>query len=1173
LILDAGHKKSISRGPRRAQPRSVWPLKFRALVAQALLVAFAPGALFASPCSEILGLPYSSSGPLKTRGVQPVTADLAAIAGHHYLVEVGERDNDVLVEILNSNQQVVARADHPEPRSGTRRAQVTAADAHLFVRITGKEHANAAGEATVRVFDLQALADRPECLSAMRSLATADADYAAGQDIFRGLVTVAQSARDVFARAAAGYATAERALRASGDGRLRGETELALAGIEYFDLQDYPKTVDWADAASTTFANTDRYRRARAAALRAAAWIEIGKQAPQNPVPVAGAGSLSGSELLVRSRGLLRQLSAFHLARGERYDAALQLNNIGITYYYQGRYRQCITAYDSASRLFGELRELQRRAQSWQNAALCYWGLGQMQQVLYWSQHALAEIGPQPYPDIYLNLVNNAALADYALGRYDEALRLHDIALDLAQKIQSPRQEGYALYGIGEDYYALGDAERARPYLERSLTLRTVAVDGRGRMATLRALATINGDQGRVQQALAADREALQLAVSPPVKERIRIQLAVHTAAAGQPTEAVRALDEILQDAQAYQVIRGEALLQRGVLRRELGQLGAAQTDLNSARTILHGFGSLNEEFAANLELARILTLQHKTAAALGAVERALRLADAVRVQSSNPELRSELQAPLRAGYDLKIELLREEYEAAAASGHAAQSARLAAAAFVTADAARAHSLAEVAAERYPPAVQRELAPGLQRREALYRELASRRFVLEGRLERAGAEDAAVRKLITDIAEFERQIDMINTDIALHTLPEGSGQPDTTARLPRLPADTALITYWLGAVSAYAWVVEPQGLAWKRLPSSQSIGVSAAGLHQSLARLIDMPKERRLEAARALYALIVEPLGPSLANARHWIVVPDGALDYVPFAALRGADGYIVAQHDVALTPAVWMLQRRETLANAPRGSALLLVADPVYQRTDPRLVALTHGQLKPIATAAAARPAPDDYPRLAFAQREAAGVRAQFPQGDVDELTGLSATRKRFLALDLSRYRYIHVATHGIVDAQVPQLSALILGSYDASGDAVDGAVRVADLSLLHLTADVAVFSACDTALGKQVPSEGLVGISSTVLARGARAVVASLWPVSDEMSAELMTEFYRHLVHDSMSAPQALGNAMQTVLRRDGSADPSLWAAYQTYIAALNPTAAMQSQTLRSYREKLDR
>jgi CHAT domain-containing protein len=234
----------------------------------------------------------------------------------------------------------------------------------------------------------------------------------------------------------------------------------------------------------------------------------------------------------------------------------------------------------------------------------------------------------------------------------------------------------------------------------------------------------------------------------------------------------------------------------------------------------------------------------------------------------------------------------------------------------------------------------------------------------------------------------------------------------------------------------------------------------------------------------------------------------------------------------------------------------LLLVADPVYQADDPRLAGVKGS---PPASRSAAGRSLDatrgEYRRLRFTAQEAVQISAQFPPGDVDQLIGLDATRDRLLALDWSAYRYIHISTHGIVDAQVPQLSALILGSYDATGRVVDGAVRVADLSLQTLTADVAVLSACDTALGKQVSSEGLVGIGSTMLARGARAVVASLWPVPDEIGARLMTEFYRHMLQDSMSPEAALGTAMRSVVLRDRTADPALWAAFQVSVAAVGP------------------
>jgi len=353
----------------------------------------------------------------------------------------------------------------------------------------------------------------------------------------------------------------------------------------------------------------------------------------------------------------------------------------------------------------------------------------------------------------------------------------------------------------------------------------------------------------------------------------------------------------------------------------------------------------------------------------------------------------------------------------------------------------------------------------------------------------------------------------------------------------------------------------PAEIHWMRLSSPRAIGDQATAFHRSLGRLVDVPVERRLQDARALYTTVIRPLEPWLSHVRNWVVIPDSALDYVPFAALQAPDGqtaFVAMQHDVAVTPAAWMLQASRTAAirDDRRGLRILLVADPVYEADDPRLATLRKTMVVGQSSSRRAPdPTPRDLRRLRFTSEEAAGIAAQFPRADVDEFTGVKATREQLLALDWSRYRFIHIAAHGIVDAQVPELSALVLGSYDAQGEVIDGAVRVADVALESLTAEVAVLSACETALGAEVRSEGLVGMSSTMLARGARAVVASLWPVSDEIGARLMTEFYQHMLHDSMDPEAALGAAMRSMASRARSADPALWGAFQVSVAALRP------------------
>lgn len=1077
-------------------------------------------------------------------------------AGGVYLLEVEEQGNDALVEVLDSNSQLITRADHPERRSGTRRAVVTSPQSgSIIVRVTGKEHADARGTATLRAFGLAALAARPECLAIMKGLAQADADYAAGKEISSGRSAVSGgNAHETFLRAAGEYAEAEHLLTAPGDRELRGQVQLALAGVEYIDLQDWVRAADWARTAADTLATSDPYRRARAEALLAGAWVEIGNSAPSGQ-PAAGDG-LPSADLLARARSTFQRVSRFHLKRGETFDAALALNYLTVADLYHSRFDDCVAESAAASALFGKLHETARLVQAWQNRAMCLWGLGRVPEAQHWLERALSDIGPEPYSSIYLAVTNNTALLDYAMGRFDESLLLFDRALSLAQRTQARHDEAQSLYGIGVTYYALGDRARAREFLERSLTIRTAALDRRGRVNTLRALATIDADEGRVAEALAFDREALSLAVGPTYIQRIRVQLAVHTAASGHLDDAKAQLDQVIAGAAGPDpLIEAEALLHRGVLLRQMGQLRAALADLRAARPRLEGLGSVSEEFAASLELARALRLAGEPRAALSMVDEALRQSDAVRFQSADPSLRSELEAPLRSAYDLKIELLRSRYEASSAGGRKAEADTLAAAAFAAADASRARTLADVAAQQYSPAIRRALASEFRRREQLYQELAGRRYALQGLQVSVGSADARGRPLLADIAELERQVDTVNARIAARASVQGGGWKrarGNAASPPRLPAGTALVSYWLGTESAYAWIVLPDTIQWIRLAPPAAITDRAMAFYGSLTRLVDVPVETRLRNGALLHQMILEPLEPWLRDVSSWLIIPDGALDYVPLAALlpaaAKAPAYVVMQHDIALAPAAWMLDTRPDRLAAHDRRGLLLVADPVYQADDPRLAA---ARAVAPSTPATARGTPDparrDLRRLPFTAREAAAIAAQFPPAEVDELTGLDATREQLLALDWSKYRFIHIASHGTVDAQVPELSALMLGSYDAHGGVVNGAVRVADLSTRTVNADVAVFSACETALGKEVPSEGLVGIASTVLARGARAVVASLWPVSDEIGAELMTEFYRHLLHDSMSPPRALGAAMRSIVSREPAADPALWAAFQ--------------------------
>src|SRR5260370_41915710 len=106
----------------------------------------------------------------------------------------------------------------------------------------------------------------------------------------------------------------------------------------------------------------------------------------------------------------------------------------------------------------------------------------------------------------------------------------------------------------------------------------------------------------------------------------------------------------------------------------------------------------------------------------------------------------------------------------------------------------------------------------------------------------------------------------------------------------------------------------------------------------------------------------------------------------------------------------------------------------------------------------------------------------------------------------ELAQYRVLHVASHTLLNSHHPELSGIVLSLVDKKGEAQDGFLQARDIFNLKLNADLVVLSACQTALGKEVRGEGLVGLARAFMYAGAPRVLASLWRVPDQATASLM-------------------------------------------------------------------
>ena len=158
----------------------------------------------------------------------------------------------------------------------------------------------------------------------------------------------------------------------------------------------------------------------------------------------------------------------------------------------------------------------------------------------------------------------------------------------------------------------------------------------------------------------------------------------------------------------------------------------------------------------------------------------------------------------------------------------------------------------------------------------------------------------------------------------------------------------------------------------------------------------------------------------------------------------------------------------------------------------------------------------------------------------------GSEASRAGALRTSLADFRFIHFATHSMVNEEVPSLSSIALSMVDEHGAARDGLVMLADIYEMTLNADVVVLSGCRTALGRNVPGEGPIGLARGFMYAGVPRLVASLWEVSDRGTAELMGRFYRGVLVDRLPPAAALRAAQRALAADPRWRSPYFWAPF---------------------------
>jgi len=426
----------------------------------------------------------------------------------------------------------------------------------------------------------------------------------------------------------------------------------------------------------------------------------------------------------------------------------------------------------------------------------------------------------------------------------------------------------------------------------------------------------------------------------------------------------------------------------------------------------------------------------------------------------------------------------------------------------------------------------------------------------------AVALDKEIQEILREYQEVEGQIRQASPGYAALTQPQSLTLKEVQQEF--LDKDTLLLEYVLGEERSYVFAVTQDSITAFPLPKRADIDASAREVYRLLASRDAKDASMAKQALATLSHQVLGPVAGQL-NKKRVLVVSDGALQYIPFAALSSPQDPSVSllmEHEVVNLPSASVLAvlRRQLSGRKAAPKAVAILADPVFDRHDDRLHPASKtdrsGQADALEVSWQApldRSAKEvgldrggSFPRLLFSRREADAIYSTARKGDAMKLLDFDANKNAAMNSQLQDYRIVHYATHGLLNSEHPELSGLVFSLVDRQGKAQDGFLRLIDIYNLELNADLVVLSACQTALGKQIAEEGLVGLTRGFMYAGAPRVVASLWKVDDEATAELMKKFYEGMLKNGQTPAQALHNSQVWMSQQKRWKGPYYWAGF---------------------------
>ena len=1068
-------------------------------------------------------------------------------------LSVNQLGIDVVVDLLAPDGKMLREVDSPSGASGAEKLMFIAPVAGVYVlQVHCLEKAAKPGNYEAQIIEL-------------RASTTADEQrIAAAQLVEEAFALQEQRKTEGFLKAIEKYKQALELLTAAGDraqeGVVRGrlgtvyvfvnqfqtaldENMRALAlireskdasaevgileniGRSYYELEKYPESFDFYN---------------QALQLREKTGVKTAMTVALNGISSVYAKTNEYRKAIEFNNRVL----ALYVETGNIYGQAGTLNNLGTLYVLLGEHYKAIEIYNQALVLFRQVKIQQFEAVILTNIGRSYGALGEQQTAIEYYNQALPLARAVGNRLIEATTLNNIGTLYHELGDRNTALDYHNQALPILRELGKREFVAATLNNIGEIYKDTGDLPKALDYFHQALATAREVGDRASESTVLNNIGSILNMQEKNADALATFSQALEIrrALGNRAAEAITLtSIANAQIKSNEVNKALKNYEQALVLARAVKDNRVEA------------------------ETLYY--------------YAKLLNDQNRLEESRTNIEAALAIVELRRNSVISQDLRSSYLASMQNYYNLRTDIFMR-------LNKARPDGNFDALALQSAEKARARSLMDLLNESRADIKQGVDPALLEQEKALRLTLAAKSNyqtrILGGKhtAEQEAAVNQEIKKLSDEYEKIETEIRIRSPRYAALTQPTAIPVKEIQSQL--LDPDTVLLEYALGEETSYLWVVSQNSLKSYELPKRAEIENAARRIYEILtarnlhptgetdeqrASRIDRAEKDFSAASAALSKMILAPAAAELKN-RRLLIVADGALQYVPFAALEsqsakiGARFLIETNEIVALPSASTLaLLRSESADRAQiKTDSIAIVADPVFAADDLRVSrsvgAQTNltgnlspnpiGQTTPGFERATRDAGFENFARLRFSREEAAAISALAPRRDLFEAMDFAASKKNVLSADFGKHRIIHLATHGLIDSQNPELSGIVLSLVDEKGDAQDGFLRLFEIYNLKLESDLVVLSACRTALGRDVRGEGLIGLTRGFMYAGAPRVVASLWSIDDRATAELMKRFYVRMLREKMSPANALRMAQIEMLKNARWQNPYYWAAF---------------------------